>query len=196
MPSMYRLAVFSSGLSGVTALAELSGPRCFVRYSVATSISLSSNWAPYPTILRTSFFQASRPCFRLTTGFRLWQFAHRSSMSFLPSTSTNSCGAAIDRAGRLPITTSQIAERTTRVGIPPHPAMQTPSRACRRLAVGWIAGPSKCAGRVTRTGSLATMCKHITLRLRMNDAHFCAWHNFGDERRHLLRQFGQETGNC
>ena len=42
MPSMYRLAIFSSGLSGFAATAELSGPKCFVRYSVTTSTSLSS----------------------------------------------------------------------------------------------------------------------------------------------------------
>src|SRR5215813_6399673 len=109
MPLMYLSAVFSSGLSGFADAAELSGPKCFVRYSVATSTSLSSNWAPYPTILTTSSFHAPWLCFRLITGFRLWQLAHRSSRSFLPSPSGNSCGTAIDRVASATVRTSQIA---------------------------------------------------------------------------------------
>ena len=42
MPLMYLSAIFSSALSGLAAAAELSGPKCFVRYPVARSTALSS----------------------------------------------------------------------------------------------------------------------------------------------------------
>ena len=45
----------------------------------------------------------------IKAGFRLWQLTHRSSRSFLPSPSGNSCGTAIDRVARATVKTSQIA---------------------------------------------------------------------------------------
>src|ERR1700743_1120898 len=54
-------------------------------------------------------FHAPWFCFRLSTGFKLWQLAQRSSTSFLPSPSGNSCGTAVDRGERATVRVSEIA---------------------------------------------------------------------------------------